>query len=136
MKQRGFTLLEAIVSLVLIASTGMALFSWINTNLISLHRIQQTQEHRDAVRNALAFVKTLNPLESPKGEETVGIYTFQWHSEAIEPPKDVIGSSGAVGLFQIGLYAVEVEISQENEILTKVTVRQVGYKQVREPPEF
>ena len=31
--QRGFTLIEAIVAMVLIASTGMALFSWINSNL-------------------------------------------------------------------------------------------------------
>lgn len=134
-KQRGFTLLEAIVSFVLIASTGIALLSWINTNLISLHRIQQTQNHRDAVRNALAFVKTLNPLENPQGKETVGIYTFQWHAKAVESPRDVIASSGAIGLFQIGLYEVEIEISQKNEMLTKFTVRQVGYKQVREPAE-
>ena len=136
MRQRGFTLLEAIVSLVLIASTGMALFGWINTNLISLHRVQQTQYRHDATRNALAFVKTINPLEKPQGDETIGIYTFHWRAEAIQLPKDGISRSGGFGLFQVGLYDIEVEISDENEILTKFTVRQVGYKQVREPPDF
>ncbi len=40
-RQHGFTLIEAIVALVLIATAGMALFSWINSNIITLNRIQE-----------------------------------------------------------------------------------------------
>ena len=43
-QQRGFSLLEAVVSIVLISTTGLALFSWINSNLISLGRVQETNE--------------------------------------------------------------------------------------------
>jgi len=135
-KQHGFTLLEAIVSLVLIAGVGMALFSWINTNLISLHRIQQTQSRHDATRNALAFIRSVNPLETPQGEETLGIYTFEWQSTAVQLPKDVISSAGAVGLFQIGLYEMQITVYKDDELITTFTVRHVGYKQVREPPDF
>jgi len=136
LKQKGFTVLEAIVALILLATIGMALFSWINTNFISLHRIQQAQYRNDAIRNALAFIKTVNPLENPEGEETLGIHTFRWQSEAVKLPKDGISASGGIGLFQVALYDVKMEVSNQNEILARFTVRQVGYRQVRELPDF
>jgi general secretion pathway protein I len=130
MNQRGFTLLEAIVALVLITTTGMALLSWINTNLVTLRHVQQAQQRHEAIRNALAFMDTINPLEKPQGEETVGIYTFRWEAQAVELPKD------GKGLYQIGLYDTEIEVSLDDELLALFTLRQVGFKQVREPRAF
>ncbi|MFN7475909.1 MAG: prepilin-type N-terminal cleavage/methylation domain-containing protein [Burkholderiales bacterium] len=37
----GFTLLEAIVALVLLTTAGLALFSWINNGFDSLQRIER-----------------------------------------------------------------------------------------------
>jgi len=136
LKQKGFTLLEAIVALILLATIGMALFSLVNTNFISLNRIQQSQYRNDAIRNALAFIKTINPLKNPQGEKKLGIHTFRWQSEAVKLSKDAISPSGGVGLFQIALYDVKIEVSNQSEILAKFTVRQVGYEQVRELPDF
>ena len=127
MNQRGFTLLEAIVALILIASTGMALLNWINTNLMTLHRVQQVQQRHEAIRNALAFMDTINPLEKPQGDETVGIYTFRWETQAVEQPKD------GTGLYQIGLYDTDIEVRLDDELLARFTMRNVGFKQVRQP---
>ena len=125
--QQGFSLLEAIVALILIATTGMALFSWINTNLITLHHVQQTQQRHEAIRNALAFIDTINPLEKPQGEESVGLYIFRWEAYAVRLPKD------GKGLYQLGLYDTEVEVFSDKELLARFTLRQVGFKQVRQP---
>ncbi len=125
--QQGFSLLEAIVALILIATTGMALFSWINTNLITLHHVQQTQQRHEAIRNALAFIDTINPLEKPQGEESVGLYIFRWEADAVWLPKD------GKGLYQLGLYDTEVEVFSDKELLARFTLRQVGFKQVRQP---
>jgi len=130
MNQRGFTLLEAIVALVLITTTGMALLSWINTNLVTLRHVQHAQQRHEAIRNALAFMDTINPLEKPQGEETVGIYMFRWEAQAVELPKD------GKGLYQLGLYDTGVEVSLDDELLARFTLRQVGFKQVREPIEI
>lgn len=125
--QQGFSLLEAIVALILIATTGMALFSWINTNLITLHHVQQTQQRHEAIRNALAFIDTINPLEKPQGEESVGLYIFRWEADAVWLPKD------GKGLYQLGLYDTKVEVFSDKELLARFTLRQVGFKQVRQP---
>jgi len=126
MNQQGFSLLEAIVALILIATTGMALLSWINTNLITLQHVQQTQQRDEAIRNALAFIETINPLEKPRGEEKIGIYTFRWEAEAALLPKD------GKGLYQFGLYDTEVEVLSDKELLARFTLRQIGFKQVRQ----
>ena len=86
--QHGFSLLEVIVALVLITSTGMALFSWMNTNTMSLQRVQFVQQRNIATRNALMYINTINPLQTPQGSTTLGSYIVNWNSKALEPPKD------------------------------------------------
>ncbi|NJO15374.1 MAG: prepilin-type N-terminal cleavage/methylation domain-containing protein [Thioploca sp.] len=132
MNQRGFTLLEAIVALALFASTGIALLSWINTNLMSLQRIQQAQQRQQAIQNALVFMETVNPLEKPQGKETIGIYQIDWNATALELPKDGVTSLGGISLFQIGLYETEVKVKVKQDLLAQFTLRQAGYKQVRQ----
>lgn len=136
MTQRGFTLLEAIVALVLMASTGIALLNWINTNLITLSRVQQVQQRHEAIRNALAFMETINPSEKPTGEEVVGVYQFRWQARPVESPKEGRTPLGSISLFQVALYDTEIEIHLENNLLTRFTLRQIGFQQVRQPSSY
>jgi general secretion pathway protein I len=132
MKVYGFTLLEAMVALILFTTVGMALLSWVNTNLISLQRVQAVQQSQQAIRNALAMLDRINPLEKQQGEETIGIYQIKWRAKAVQPQIDGMSPGGYISLFRVGLYDVEVEIYLENQetALTHFTVRQVGFKQV------
>ncbi|EDN68908.1 type II secretion system protein [Beggiatoa sp. PS] len=136
MNQKGFTLLEAIVTLVLVATTGIALLDWINTNLFSLQRIQAAQQRNEATRNALAFIDTVNPLENPQGEETIGIYKISWNALAVELPRDGMNTGGYTSFFQVGLYDTEIEVHLEETLLAHFTLRQVGFKQVRSNLDF
>ncbi|MDM8558491.1 prepilin-type N-terminal cleavage/methylation domain-containing protein [Candidatus Parabeggiatoa sp. HSG14] len=130
MKQKGFTLLEAIVALVLVATVGIALLDWVNTNLISLQRVQAAQQRNDAIRNVLAFMDTVNPLEKPQGEETIGIYKISWNATAIELPKDGVSTTGGMSIFQIGLYDTKIEVHVNDVLTARFTLRQVGFEQV------
>ena len=122
MNQRGFTLLEAIVALVLIASTGMALLNWISTNLITLQHVQAAQQRNDATRNAVAFIETVNPIEQPSGENTIGIYKITWEAKEVELQGNTI-------MYQVGLYDMNVIVSSDKTLIAKFTVRQIGFKQ-------
>jgi general secretion pathway protein I len=126
MNQLGFTLLEAIVALVLIASTGMALLNWINTNLTTLQHVQAAQQRNDATRNAVAFIETVNPIEQPHGEELVGMYKLTWKAREIELLGNTI-------MYQVGLYDMDVIVSLDDILVAKFTVRQIGFKQYFKP---
>ncbi|MCA3034435.1 MAG: type II secretion system protein, partial [Rhodocyclaceae bacterium] len=52
---RGFTLLEAIVALVLLSTAGLVLFSWINASFDGLARIEQSNARAAAELNAMEF---------------------------------------------------------------------------------
>ncbi len=129
-KQRGFTLLEAIVSLVIITSVGMALFNWINSNLAILQRVQFSQQRIEATRNALVFMTQVNPAEKMRGKETLGTYEIVWQSQVIEPPKEGVSTTKDMSLFEVGLYDTVVTINLKNSVLNQFTLRQVGYKQI------
>jgi len=134
MKTQGFSLLEVIVALVLITSTGMALFSWMNTNTMSLQRVQFVQQRNIATRNALMYINTINPLQTPQGSTTLGSYIVNWNSKTLEPPKDGMAHTGGQGFYQVGLYEVAVEVQDlDKQVLANFTVREVGYLQVRKP---
>lgn len=132
-KQTGFTLLEAIVALVLIATIGMALFSWLNSSFISLQRVIAQQDRQMAIRNALGFMENLNPMAQPQGNIELEEHRLTWSAHLIEPIKDGQNITGEIGFYQVGLYVVEVTLHHQNQLLATLSLRQVGYKQVRKP---
>lgn len=129
---QGFTLLEAIVALVLISSVGVAAFGWINRSLDSLARIDAAREREVAVRNALEWMETVNPLTTPEGRTEFGTLVISWQSEVIEPRRDGVTPGGAQSLFQLALYDTSVAVFEENRELARFRVRLVGYEQIRE----
>jgi len=129
--QCGFTLLEALVAMVLISTMGMAVYGWINSSLQTLVRVEEHALQDAMVRNALAYVETVNPMASRSGEATIGPYIISWNSHPLEPEKDGVGYPLGVSLFRVGLYDVHVTVKTEHGEQAEFNVRQVGYRQER-----
>ena len=131
--QAGFTLMEVMVAMVLIAAIGMASYGWINTSLISLGRIQDHNVCQQATRNALAFMESFNPMERPTGEAEMGPCLIRWDSHLVEPPKDGIGYPLGTSLYRLGLYDIHVRIEQvDGGEIAVFELRQVGFHQIHE----
>lgn len=132
-KQLGFTLIEAIVALVLIGTTGMALFSWINSNLITLHRIQATNAENAATINALEYMHHINPMSTPSGEADLGSYSLTWQSTATGAPREGANYPYGIGLYQLNLYQTTVTLKKpDGSFWSRFSLQQVGYNKVRE----
>ena len=136
-RQRGFTLMEAIVALVLIATTGMALFSWVNSNILTLQRVQAANAQEAATVNALQYLHNVNPMATPEGKVLLGTYTLNWTSEQLSEPRDTAGYPTGNGLYQIAMYQTQVRLELlDGKDWFDFKLQQVGYKKVREirPP--
>lgn len=131
-KQHGFTLLEAIVSLVIITSVGMALFSWINSNLAILQRVKDVQQRMEIMRNTLVFMEQVNPAEKANGQESMGNYKIAWQSRIIEPLKEGVSTTNDISLYEVGLYdtVVTITLVDNKSVVNQFTLRQVGYHQI------
>lgn len=136
MKQRGFTLLETIIALVLISSVGMALLSWVHNNILNLQQVRNANERNQAIRNTLSFMDTINPSLTPSGEHQLGMFFIRWQATLVDGPKDGVTLEGKIGYFQLALFDNNITILKDDQILTQFTLRQVGYQQVRTPEEI
>ena len=134
-KQFGFTLIEATVALVLIATTGMALFSWINTNISTLSRVQATNAENAATLNAVEFMNNINPATSPEGQANLGPARLSWKADAGTELRDGVSYPFGIGLYQLGIYQTKITMQKpDGQFWFTFTLQQVGYKKVRGSP--
>ncbi|QNN71390.1 PulJ/GspJ family protein [Thermomonas carbonis] len=85
----GFTLLEAIVALVILSIGALALYGWLSTNMIALERVRARQEQEIVARSSLDLVRRLNPMETPTGERRVDDLIVKWSGRCWKDPSRV-----------------------------------------------
>ena len=128
LRQRGFSLLEAVVAMVLISGAGYALFGWINSNIMTLNSIREANARAESTQNILEYMNSVNPMLNPSGNASLGQYKIRWDAK----PITLIQDNVAFSLYQLALYEtlVKVETSARNAGF-EFRFRQVGYKKVR-----
>jgi general secretion pathway protein I len=129
----GFSLLEAIVAMAILASAGMALFAAMSQSVQMVERAEAARERESAELDALAWIQTVNPALQPSGEEQLGDVLLHWSSEPVEPPRDASAGYLRSGLYQVGLYRVHLRLERDRQLWAELDLRRVGYTQVREP---
>ena len=76
----GFTLLEAIVALVIFTMGALALYGWLSTNVITLNRIRDRQQVEETLHSALDLIRRSIPMQVPTGKREVGDLEVSWTS--------------------------------------------------------
>jgi general secretion pathway protein I len=122
-KQQGFSLLEAIVALTILAGTSMALFGWIGGSLRQLNRSEFYIDATPVMMSALEYLKFQDLASRPLGEFVNGDILVNWQAVAVE--KDVVGVQGSN--FLLSLYDVELHVSKGQQILSHLKTRVVNY---------
>ena len=128
-KQSGFSLLEAIVAMVIISGAGYALFGWINSNIMALSSIRDANARAEATQNILEYMSSVNPMLKSAGNATLGRYKIRWISQPTTLVQDVKDS-----LYQLALYETVVKAENlQSQPWFEFKFRQVGYKRIRAP---
>lgn len=132
-KQRGFSLLEAIVAMVVLASASMAFYGLFNTNLITLTRVQEVSREVPLVEQALENLQAMNLTGEASGEFEIDDAEVIWKAELVEPYRQSQNGRGFLGYFQLGLYTIDFTVIDRGTTLGSYSFRAVGYEKVREP---
>lgn len=127
---RGFTLLEAIVALVVFGLGSVTLYAWLATNLKALERVQASQDRVALVEAALDVVRHVNPMADPTGGREVGTLRVEWAARPVEPVRRAVTQVGVPAPFEVGLYELDLRILRGGAEVHRMKARQVGYRHV------
>jgi general secretion pathway protein I len=126
----GFTLLEAVVALVIFSMGAVALYGWLSSNLLTVERVEASRIRTAATLSALDVVRHVNPMANATGSREVGDMRFEWSSRALQPPRRSVNQTGIPGAFEVALYELDVRVMRAGVEIRDFKVRQVGYRYI------
>jgi len=132
--QQGFSLLEAIVALVLMATCLMALYAWLSANTHALGRAAWHAQALADARAARAVLETVNPMAEPDGVREVPPLIIRWRAQPLGEQRFGLIPFGGATQFDLNLYDLEVEVLRDGEVVREFNVRKTGWVAARPIP--
>lgn len=132
--ERGFSLLEMIAALTILSIGSVVLFSWLGQTTGQLTRFQIQEKESLARLQVIKFLSTQNPAVNPQGKQTFQNFSAEWKSELARETRDTLSPSGGLGLYQVGLYKLDVTVfDSSGRRWFQFPVKLMGHQQVRQP---
>ncbi|MFT6754101.1 MAG: general secretion pathway protein I [Candidatus Azotimanducaceae bacterium] len=131
-RQDGFTLLEAIVALVILATSSMSIYAWLGNSLDSLGRVNKTIALAQLSDDLDAYFRTIRLDGQPSRTFSLNGYQIDWTASLVEPKRVGVSNLGSKTDFELGLYDLDVSIYREQILVGNYETRLVSHKYI--PP--
>jgi len=131
--QAGFTLLEAIVAIVVLFATLVPLYVLISSVSRSAFYVDQANREAEYETDALNIMSQVNPSLVPVGSVDLGPYAVSWTAQAVLKPIDGSAYPTGISAFRIGLYQAKVNVVRhDGRVVVSFPLRMIGYEHVRD----
>lgn len=133
---KGFTLLEAVIAIMIFSLGTSAIYSWINSNLITLGRVDHINTRSSLTESALEFIGTINVDAMPNGSELLGDARVEWSTTPTKYSGMVLNEENGETISQARLVDTNVSVFLNGEIVSEFKLSLLAVKQVKELSEI
>lgn len=126
--QRGFTLLEAIVALVILAAALAGAWTWVANDVRALGRVRDLALEEAAVQQAVAELEQIDIAAQPTGSLRWREFRVDWQAEPMEEPRQGRTFVGGASRYQLALYGVELNVRYRERLIATPHVRVVQHR--------
>ena len=130
--QKGFTLLEAMVAIIVLSMSLFASYSWIDVSVQSLARSDQIFSQELLVSEFLERMAIVDLRSVQRGNMKLGEFELDWSAQPLEI-REGRTKTGYEGLYRHSLFNVEVSVLHRGQLVSEFRTRFVASKQIREP---
>jgi general secretion pathway protein I len=136
--QQGFSLLEAIVALTIMATCLLALYGWLSTSTLALGHVRASALALSDARAAMAIVDTVNPMSEPNGKRDLPPLEIRWKARPLTDLRLGMSPAGGATQFDFRLYELDVEVLREGRSIREFNMRKTGWVAARRvaPDDF
>ncbi|MGB8842583.1 MAG: prepilin-type N-terminal cleavage/methylation domain-containing protein [Aliidongia sp.] len=128
----GFTLLEAMVAIAVLAAVLLPLYELISNVSRSAFRVDEANRRAEIETDALNIMSAINPMDKPAGSIDLGPYAVRWAAQTLIEPIDGCAYPSGISACRIGLSNAKVDVTApDGRILVSFPLRMIGYKHVR-----
>ncbi len=124
----GFSVLEAIVAMAILAAALIPLLALQGQFLRTTEALERVEQRLDAEETALAHIGALNLVQSPTGTISAQSAQISWQSRPLVPARKARGSNGFPSRYNITLYEVTVTLSYRGGRQEQFLLQGLGWK--------
>lgn len=134
---RGFTLLEAIVALAVMAMALIPMVAFVSQSANELLRAGESNERSFVMQSALALMEPINLMAEAQGTLPLDRnITMAWESQPIVEPNPGIQVGSGLPAYRLGFYKVHVSLTRGGETWFDFDMRKVGYEKTNQEMPF
>lgn len=128
----GFSTIEVIAAVAMIAVALIPIATLQTQIARGQARLEDARESTSAVQNAIAIVRTINPMQTPNGRRALsGGATLTWVSTPASPVRPSVNPPG----FEVQLYRIRSDVQIQPGTSNTFEMDILGWRPVSQPTQ-